>query len=280
MVDIENGRNNNHSFDRFFTERSVNGGRIVLITGGSSGIGKELVRVFAQAGDNVYLTYNSGKDRAERLVRELDEYRITALEYDQSDDDSRAKLVERIPKQVEVLIHNAAYGSKTIEAASDSRAEQDQLMMRVNAVGPLLLTEELLPGMKENGYGKIVFISSVGGGITHFPGFRHSDAMSKAAIAYYAQHLGAELVHEQIDVFAVCPGATDTPMLRASTLDDLDANGYESLMNRLPDRRLIDPREIAELCYLLCSTEAARLLRGSVIDASLGLGGNPGLITH
>jgi len=273
------GQNQNF-FENFFTEEAKIGERKVLITGGSSGIGEALVRTFAEAGENVYFTFNTGEDRAQKLVKELEKYSVTAFHYDQGNAESLKELLGQFSQPVEVLILNAAYGSKTIETASSDRIQQEQIMMQVNAVGPLLLTQAFLPSMRENRYGKIVFISSVGGGITHFPGFRHSDGMSKAAIAYLAKHIGAELVHEPIDVFAVCPGATDTPMLRKSTLDHLNNEDRSALIQRLPDGRLIKPEEIAQLCYVLCSTKAARLLRGSVVDASLGLGGNPGLIAH
>ena len=87
----------------------------------------------------------------------------------------------------------------------------------------------------------------------------------------------AELAQEPIDVFTVCPGAVDTPMFRQSTLDHLSGKDRTALIKSLPDKRLIEPKEIAELVRWLCSP-AARVLRGAVLDASLGLGVNPGLL--
>ncbi|MBD4120535.1 SDR family oxidoreductase, partial [Xanthomonas citri pv. citri] len=73
------------------------------------------------------------------------------------------------------------------------------------------------------GHGKILFMSSVDGGITHFPRFRAADGMSKAAVAFLGRQLAATYACTGIDVFTVCPGATDTPMFQASTLNALSS---------------------------------------------------------
>eukprot|EP00898_Chlorokybus_atmophyticus_P001581 jgi/Chlat1/2423/Chrsp17S02674 len=125
---------------------------------------------------------------------------------------------------------------------------------------------------------KIVFISSVGGGITHFPGFRIADGMSKAAIAYLGRHLQASLSQENVDVFTVCPGAVETPMFQDSTLNSMTEEEVNAFSASLPGGRMIAAQEIAQLVLTLCSP-TGRVLRGAVIDASLGLGTHPGLIT-
>jgi NAD(P)-dependent dehydrogenase (short-subunit alcohol dehydrogenase family) len=132
--------------------------------------------------------------------------------------------------------------------------------------------------MIDRGGGVVVNVASVGGGIAAFPGFHVADGMSKAALAYLTRHLAAELAHEPVRVVAVCPGAVDTEMLRASTLDGLSAAGRDALLARLPGGRLIRPEEVAELIHWL-TLPAAALLHGAVIDASLGLGSHPGLLT-
>jgi NAD(P)-dependent dehydrogenase (short-subunit alcohol dehydrogenase family) len=150
--------------------------------------------------------------------------------------------------------------------------------LRINSVGPLLLTTRLLPDMRSRGYGKVINVASVGGGIAAFPGFHIADGMSKAALTYFTQHLAAELAHEPVDVFAVCPGAVETAMLEASTLDGLSPQQRHDLEARLPGGRLLRPDEVAGVVWWLASPEAA-LLHGAVIDASMGLGVHPGLLT-
>jgi NAD(P)-dependent dehydrogenase (short-subunit alcohol dehydrogenase family) len=256
--------------------------RTVLVTGGSSGIGRATVERFARGGDQVWFTYRLGRERARELVGRLAAEgmdRVAALEFDQGNWESHLALLERVPEPVDVLINNAAVGSKTVEqyAPADERA-QDLAMFRVNSIGPLWLAGQSLPSMLERGYGKIVNISSVGGGVAQYPGFRWADGMSKAAIAFFSRQLSAELVHAPVDVFAVCPGAVETSMFQASTLERLSGAERAEFVSRLPKGRLIQPKEIAELVWWLCGDDA-RVLHGAVIDASLGLGVHPGLLT-
>lgn len=253
----------------------------VLVTGGSTGIGRALVRRFARSGQRVWFTYRSNRRPAEALANELAEEgaEVEAFEFDQGDWDSHRRLHELLPGPVDILINNAAVGSQTVRRYVDGTAEQcDAAFLQVNSVGPLWLIRAVLPGMLARGRGKIVNVASVGGGIATFPDFHIADGMSKAALVYLTKHLAAELAHQPVDVYAVCPGAVRTPMLQASLLDGLADTELDDLLHRLPGERLIQPEEIAELVRWLCGDEAT-LLRGAVLDASLGLGVHPGLLT-
>lgn len=258
------------------------GMRNVLVTGGSNGIGRATVLRFARAGERVWFTYCLGRSRAEQVVAMLRDEGISAvdaLEFDQGDWASHERLAEALPDGVDVLVNNAAVGSATVANYAESgEPQRDRAMLEINALGPLWLTQRFLPGMLERGYGKIVNIASVGGGIAPFPGFRHADGMSKAALAFLTRQLAAELAHDPIDLFALCPGAVRTDMFQASTLGHLTPEGLEHLLGRLPRGRLIEPEEIADVVWWLCE-EQATVLRGAVIDASMGLGVHPGLMT-
>ncbi len=253
--------------------------RNILITGGSSGIGRACARRFAEGGDQVWFTYRFGKDRAEELVAELGG-RCAAFEFDQGDWESHERLLEALPGSVDVLVNNAAVGSATVvDHVPGPDHERAAAFLRVNSVGPLWLIEGLLPGMLDRGYGKVVNIGSVGGGIAVFPGFHVADGMSKAALVYLTRHLAAELVHSPVDMFAVNPGAVETNMLEASTLSALNAEQRAALEARLPRGRLLRPEEIASVVWWLTG-EPATPLHGAVIDASMGLGVHPGLLTQ
>lgn len=251
--------------------------RTVLVTGGSSGIGAAMVRAFAAAGYRTWFTYNTGADRAEKLLAELGG-EAQAFQLELGNWESHKDLESSLPGPVDILVNNAGLGSKTVERVSDKIHEQDTALMTVNAVGPLWLTRALLPSMENRGFGKIIFVSSVGGGVTQFPTFHLADGMSKAALAYLGRHLQARLSSAPVDVFTICPGATETPMFEASTLSRLDEAARKKLVESLPGGRLIDPSEIASLAVFLC-TDQARVLRGAVLDASLGLGVHPGALT-
>lgn len=257
------------------------GSRNVLVTGGSSGIGQALVSRFAAAGDRVWFTYRAGRERAAALAAQLRDggADVTPYPFQQGDLDSHRRLLDVLPGGVDVLVNNAGLGTATVEAyAPRSRQEQDLALLRVDAAGPLWLADTLVPGMHERGYGKVVNIASVGGGIAVFPAFRLADGMAKAAVAHLTRQLAAQLVHSPVDVYAVCPGAVDTPMFRASTLDPLPGPRRRTLVSRLPKGRLIAPAEIADVVWWLCG-DAGRVLHGAVIDASMGLGVHPGLLT-
>ena len=152
-------------------------------------------------------------------------------------------------------------------------------MLEINTLGALYCAQAVLPIMVEQNYGKIINVSSVGGGITAFPKFRASDEMSKCAVAFLSKQIVADYPDKKIDAFSICPGAVNTRMFRESTLDHLSSDKKDTFISRLPMGRLIEPDEIASLVLFLCSP-AGVICRGAVIDASLGLGVRPGLISE
>ena len=249
----------------------------VLITGGTSGIGREFVDVFANNGFEVWFTYFSDADKPIEVSNSYKQSSVTGFKLDLSDYASVEALASALPSTPDVVIHNAGLGSKTVEKISNTPQGQAEALIKVNAIGTLWLNNLLLPKMLERGSGKIILLSSVGGGVTQFPGFNYADGMSKAAIAFLGRTLGADLAQTGVDVFTICPGATNTPMFQASTLNHLSDEEQKKVIASLPKFRLIDPREIAELGYFL-TTDAGRVLHGAVLDASMGLGVNPGLL--
>jgi len=249
----------------------------VLITGGTSGIGREFVDVFAKNGFEVWFTYFSDNEKPVEVSKSYSQTPVTGFKLNLADYASVEALASALPSVPDAVIHNAGLGSKTVEKVSDTPNGQAEALIQVNAIGTLWLNNLLLPKMLERGSGKIILLSSVGGGVTQFPGFNYADGMSKAAIAFLGRTLGADLAQTGVDVFTICPGATNTPMFQGSTLNHLNAEQQKQVIASLPKMRLIDPREIAELGYFL-TTDAGKILHGAVLDASMGLGVNPGLL--
>ena len=250
--------------------------KTVLVTGGSSGIGTAIVKLFAEKGYRVLFTYNSREETAQEIVDQLQPHDVQMFHFMQGDLVSQETLLAQLPERIDVLINNAAVGSATVKRLSDDKYEQDRKMFEINALGVLWLTEAILPRMMEHG-GKIINISSVGGGIFHYPGFLLADGMSKAALTFMTRQLAAEHAHTNIDIFAVCPGATNTDMFQSSTLNKLTDEQREAFVADLPKKRLIHPDEIALICEYLAQ-EHSTVMHGAVIDASLGLGVSPGMI--
>ncbi|MBM7071875.1 SDR family oxidoreductase [Shewanella sp. 202IG2-18] len=251
--------------------------KTLLITGATRGIGLAILKLFLSKGYYVVGTYYRKQEIAQKLVAEYGSHRLEFHQLFQGNQHSHQQLISQLGRKIDVLINNAGLGSKTVEQVSKNQFEQDQALLHVNALGPLWLCQALIPSMLERG-GKIINVASVGGGITHFPSFRLADGMSKAAVTYMTKQLASEHVHSKIDIFAICPGATNTDMFNASTLASLSYEERVQFIANLAKKRLIEPSEIANLCLFLAS-EQSQILHGAIIDASMGLGVAPELVS-
>lgn len=265
--------------------------RVALVTGGSRGIGACCARALLDHGARVVLTYNRHRDEAEALAAEYPERARTAA-LDLRDPASVTACIEGVAAAfggLDIVVNNAAVGSATVNHYEEDPALVDEALVDINAMGAYRVCRAALavmrrhlgdqanaPGHPRRGK-KLINLSSVGG-VQVFPAMRLADNMSKAAVVYMTRQLAAELAQQPIDVFAVCPGATDTDMFRESTLDGLDDDGRQSLLARLPKGRLIRPEEVADVILFLSSGHST-VLHGAVLDLSMGLAVHPGLIT-
>lgn len=260
--------------------------RKVFVTGGLGGIGSECVKAFLAHGCKVAFTYAEGHEPEER-AQNLVASNPTMLSAHPLDLRSASSIRQSMQGamnrwgRIDILLHVAAVGTATVRAYAEDVAEQDSAMFAINADGALKVCQTFLELMKDHLQEplKIINVSSVGGGVQVFPGFRLSDGMSKAAVAFLTRQLAAELVHTKVDVFAVCPGATNTGMFQASTLNPMSPEERQSFIESLPKHRLIEPSEIASILLFLASSYSTPL-HGAVIDASMGLGVRPGMITE
>ncbi|MFK7805452.1 MAG: SDR family oxidoreductase [Anaerolineae bacterium] len=262
-------------------------GKVAFITGGFGGIGWECVKALLAHGAKVAFTYVDGAEAAEQAEKAVAEYpdnlsaHVLDLRYIDSIKSCMGEVMERWEK-IDIVINNAAVGSATVSAFADNTADQDSAMLTINADGTLKVCQMFLelmgPKLKTSPM-KMINFSSVGGGIGAFPGFRLSDGMSKAAVAALTRQLAAELTDSLVDVFAICPGATNTKMFQSSTLNHLTQQEQDRFTSSLPKQRLIAPEEIANIVLFLCSGYSTPM-HGAVIDASMGLGVRPGLQTE
>ena len=262
-------------------------GKVVFLTGGLGGIGRASIAAFVAHGACVAFSYADGQESAEianQLVTtnpaQLSAHPLD-LRFTQSIERCMNAVIARWGR-IDIVINNAAVGSATVSAYADNPTEQDSMMLLINADGTLKVCQTFLRLMQASLKTtplKLINISSVGGGMQAFPGFRLSDGMSKSAVAFLTRQLAAELTDTLVDVFAICPGATNTGMFQASTLNKLSAAEKEHFIASLPKQRLIEPHEIASILVFLASSYSTPM-HGAVIDASMGLGVRPGLQTE
>ena len=259
--------------------------RNIFITGGMGGIGQASVRKFTAQGDLVTFTFaedKANRDAAE-IFAESCNGKATAVAIDMSDAESiRKTLLTAQSKMgsIDTLVNAAAVGSATVTTYATEKDEQDSMMFAINAYGALKISEifiELTSNSKK--IRKLINFSSVGGGFQAFPHFRLSDGMSKAAVSFLTRQLAAENVHTNVDVFAISPGATNTGMFQASTLNGMSDSERTSFIDSLPKGRLIEPDEIADIVIFLAAPNSTSM-HGAILDASMGLAVRPGLLSE
>jgi short-subunit dehydrogenase len=175
-------------------------GKTVLITGASAGIGKATAIYLAQNGYNVY-----GAARRADKMEDLKTYGIKPIALDVTKDDSLVLCVDQILNEVgsiDILVNNAGFGS--YGAIEDVSMEDARYQLEVNVFGAMRLTQLVLPKMRENKWGKVVNISSVGGK-SAFPlgGWYHA---SKFALEALSDAMRREVKPFGIDVIVIEPG--------------------------------------------------------------------------
>ena len=190
-------------------------GKIALVTGGGTGIGRATALLFAREGATVIV---SGRrlEPLEAVVAEIeaDGGSAWAFSADMEDpggvDGLATAVLERHPT-VDVLVHNAGHSSRVRSTRYISQAEWDSVMA-VNATGPAMLTKALLPAMLDHGGATVIMVSSMA---AIRPGVMAGTAYgaAKAASRNYIMGLGAELRQLGIRATSVLPGEVDTPIL-------------------------------------------------------------------
>jgi NAD(P)-dependent dehydrogenase (short-subunit alcohol dehydrogenase family) len=238
-------------------------GKTALVTGASKGIGKAIAIAFGEAGANVVATARTASE-IEDVTNTIKASGGNALgviadlgvESD-IDDLARAAITEF--GGVDILVNNAAIIHSRISILELS-PQLWRDVLNVNLTGAFIITQKLLPGMIERGYGKVINISSIGG--RKGAAGRSAYRVTKTGLISFTESLAAEVYEHGINVNAICPGGTDT-------------EGYREAFNttgRAENPTLMDPAEIAEVALFLAS-EASSAITGTAID-SFG-GSNP-----
>ena len=238
--------------------------RVAVITGGSRGLGKAIARRFLEEGAVVVITATK-EETLRKTAEELSALgRIEGVVMNVSQfSDVQEKIAGIIEKygHVDILVNNA--GITADAQLLKMTEEQFDSVISVNLKGVFSCTKAVAGRITEQGYGRIINISSV---TAHNGNFGQTNyTASKAGVIAMTQTWAKELGKKGITVNAVAPGYTLTEMVEA-----VPEKVLEVIREKTPVRRLGNPEEIAAACAYLASDEAA-FVTGAVLKVDGGL---------
>jgi 2-hydroxycyclohexanecarboxyl-CoA dehydrogenase len=239
--------------------------KVVLVTGGASGIGLATCGEFAAAGASVVVT-DIDVARGEAAARAIAERggRASFSRMDVTSSESVSQVfagVEAAHGRLDVLV-NAA-GWDIIQPFMENTREYWDRIVALNFMGPVQVTRAALPLLIRAEGGRVVNVGSDAGRVGSFGETVYAGA--KGGIIAFTKSLAREVVRRQVTVNCVCPGPTDTPLF-ASQPEKLRT----ALINAIPMKRLAQPREIAD-AILFFASDRATYVTGQVLSVSGGL---------
>ena len=238
--------------------------RVVFVTGGMGGIGSAICRRLAGAGHTIVAGCLPGYDKKDEWLGRMrgDGFRVHAAEGDVSNFDSCAEMfyhVRSVVGPVDVLVNNAGI---TRDAVFKRMTEQDWMaVINTNLNSVFNVTRQVIDGMTERGWGRIVNISSVNAIKGQFGQTNYSAA--KAGMAGFSKALAQEVVRKGVTVNTVSPGYVETELVMA-----IRADVRQSIIDSIPMGRLAKPEEVAAVVAFLVSEEA-----GYITGANISVNG-------
>ncbi len=230
----------------------------VLITGAGGGIGSAIARKLSEHGLKLSLL---GRDRSKlkALAAELPNSLIVCA--DVTDEAAIKSALSEARKSfgpIEILVNNA--GAARSYPYLKQTTENWREIMAVNLDGVHYCTQAALPDMLQQGWGRVINIASIAalGGAAYVSAY----ASAKHAVLGLTRSLALEFASKNITVNAVCPGYTDTEMVQSAIANIMNVTGrsqaeaHHELVKNNPQKRLIQPEEIAHAVDWLCQPNA------------------------
>ena len=245
--------------------------KVALITGGGSGIGREIAKRFAQSGATVII--NDIRDVGQEAADEIGGHFLRADLSDMTATRQLAEQAQAIEGRVDILVNNAGY--QNIHPVEEFPDETWAEMVQVMLVAPFQLIKYLVPAMKEQGWGRIINMASIHG-LVASP-YKSAYNSSKHGLVGLTKTVALEVGEFGITVNAICPGYVRTRLVEVQLgrpgkdarhlRRGRDREGHAR--TRRHQERLIDPEEVAALAQFLAS-DAARSITGSAYSIDAG----------
>lgn len=242
-------------------------GRVCLVTGGSRGIGRSICIKLAQLGAKVILNYKSNEELAKKVVAEIESFNGEAIAFraDVSDYEQASRMVEEIFQRfgrIDILVNNAGITRDGLVLRMSEKDWDD--VINTNLKGMFNTTKNAVRYMVKQRWGRIINISSV---VALYGNAGQANyAAAKAGVMGFTKSLAKELGSRGITVNAVAPGFIRTDM----TADLIKKNQENSIVDKIPLRRLGEPEDVANLVAFLASDEA-NYITGQIIAIDGGL---------
>lgn len=233
--------------------------KVVIVTGGSRGIGKSIAELFNEAGAKVIVTYKNKID-----AEYFDGKGIQHSQCDVADLKAVTEFIEGVVKehgQVDVLVNNAGI---TKDGLLMRMSEEDwDIVLDTNLKGVFNLTKAVSRHMMSKRYGKIINLTSVVGIIGNAG--QSNYCASKAGVIGFTKATAKELASRNININAVAPGFIETEMTQ-----ELSDEVKQNYLNSIPMKRMAKAEEVAKLVKFLASDDAG-YITGQVIQVDGGL---------
>jgi NAD(P)-dependent dehydrogenase (short-subunit alcohol dehydrogenase family) len=246
-------------------------GKVVLVTGASSGIGRATAELFGRCGASVAITYNKNQAGAEAAVGVIngsgDPARAISMQADLITTDAIRQTIRQVEEQlgpVDILVNNAGSLVERLRTMEMTESRWDEVM-DLNTKSAFFCAQEVIPKMLEKGAGIIVNVTSIAGRNGGAPGSIHYSS-AKAAVLTMTKGLAKEFATQGIRINAVSPGVIDTPYHETFTAPEV----MENLKKAIPMGRPGRPDEVASVIAFLAS-DAASYLCGETIEINGGL---------
>lgn len=244
--------------------------KVAIITGGGTGIGEEISKVFAKEGAKVVIT-GRRKEVLDKLVSEIkgaggDALAVAGSVTEESDIQQAVQSTLKAFGRIDLLVNNAGnlFHAGPLHKTTDEIWNQT---IDIFLNGVFRFKRAVIPVMIRQGGGTILNISTIAG-LRAIPGFpAHAYAAAKAGVIMLTKTVALQYAKEKIRCNCICPGGVDTPGVAAMTKDPEMRAGFNSMH---PIGRMGLPDEIAQAALYLCSEEAS-WTTGTIMSVDGGL---------